>query len=183
MTCTPRFWFTSDQHYGHNKIIEYANRPFGSVGEMDEEMIRRHNEVVSQGDFVFHLGDFMFHATEVKLKNLLRKLNGNHGVILGNHDHDPLFKTIPHHYRLWERSFEGIQVTLCHYPMLSWQASFHGAFQLHGHTHGTIPFDPLVRRLDVGVDCWDFRPVEWEIIRTRLLAVPTPKQLKENGLS
>lgn len=47
-------------------------------------------------------------------------------------------------------------ITLCHYPMLLWNKSQYGAFQLCGHSHGN--FDQsnvdykLAKRLDCGVD-------------------------------
>jgi hypothetical protein len=53
-------WFSSDTHYGHERIIELAKRPFSSVEEMDEVMIERHNARVRPGDQFFHVGDFAF---------------------------------------------------------------------------------------------------------------------------
>ena len=37
------YFFTSDEHYGHDKVREYTHRPFFTWQEMDEELIRRHN--------------------------------------------------------------------------------------------------------------------------------------------
>jgi calcineurin-like phosphoesterase family protein len=28
-------WFTADSHFGHTSILDYCQRPFGSVEEMD----------------------------------------------------------------------------------------------------------------------------------------------------
>ena len=51
-------FITSDTHFGDESIRRYENRPFSSVQEMDEELIRRWNEKVSEDDVVWHLGDF-----------------------------------------------------------------------------------------------------------------------------
>lgn len=179
---TEKIWFTSDQHYYHDNIIKYCGRPFSEASEMNRVMVERHNSVVGPKDKVYHIGDFAFRIEEKAIRALARSLNGRHTIILGNHDHD---KSLPKvlfdwnvHYRIFETKIDDVQVTMCHYPMMSWQASFHGSFQLHGHTHGMIPFDPMVRRLDVGVDCWNFTPVSWETVKAKLLAVPTPKEQK-----
>ena len=53
-------FFTSDLHFGHANVIEYCNRPFTSVSDMNGELIRRWRQVVSAGDTVYVLGDFSF---------------------------------------------------------------------------------------------------------------------------
>jgi len=52
------YFFTADEHYWHKNIIEYFNRPFHSVEEMNEALITKHNEVVSERDSVVHVRDF-----------------------------------------------------------------------------------------------------------------------------
>ena len=46
MNTTPTFFFTADEHYGHTNIIKYCERPYASVGEMDAEIIKRHNDLI-----------------------------------------------------------------------------------------------------------------------------------------
>lgn len=77
-------FFTSDQHYFHKNIIRYCDRPFGSATHMNEEMIRRFNEVVGDDDVVYHLGDFSL--DKGKVYNILSQLKGTHHLISGNHD-------------------------------------------------------------------------------------------------
>ncbi len=79
-----RRWFTSDQHFGHANILGYCRRPFASLDEMHDELVRRHNERVGQDDEVWHLGDFSLDQRYVK--SVLPRLHGRHRLIVGNHD-------------------------------------------------------------------------------------------------
>lgn len=51
-------YFTSDEHFDHVKIIEYCNRPFSSVYEMNNFMIEQWNNIVNDRDTVYVLDDF-----------------------------------------------------------------------------------------------------------------------------
>jgi calcineurin-like phosphoesterase family protein len=186
----PEAFFTSDPHFDHENIIKYCNRPFSSVEEMNEGIIEANNKIVKPNDELYILGDIVFGINPRRLAEILSRLNGNKIIILGNHDTTQYFtrdiykyefkhKIRSYHYRILElhgKQWGGYSPTLCHYPMLSWNASFHGSFQLHGHTHGNIPFDPAVKRLDVGVDSNSFKPWNWEEIVVKLKDIPTPKE-------
>lgn len=50
-------YFTSDLHLGHENVIKLCNRPFDSIEEMDEALIRNWNRKVTNGDTVYVLGD------------------------------------------------------------------------------------------------------------------------------
>lgn len=163
-------WFTSDTHFGHANIIKYCNRPFENVFDMNEEMIARWNAFVQPDDMVYHLGDFAMGNSHNAL-SIVKRLAGRKCLVLGNHDR----KATPEFLRQWEWVkdlaevvIEGQRIILCHYAMLVWNKSHHGSWQLHGHSHGTIPDDPCTRRLDVGVDVWDFVPVSFDAIRRRM---------------
>ena len=47
----------SDHHFGHTNIIEYCDRTFSSVGQMNTELLDRHYETVDTDDLLVHLGD------------------------------------------------------------------------------------------------------------------------------
>ena len=75
----------SDTHFGHENIIRYCGRPFASVEEMDEAMIKNWNETVSNNDIVLHLGDFGLGKKEY-IASIIPRLHGKKILILGNHD-------------------------------------------------------------------------------------------------
>lgn len=79
-------WFISDNHFNHENIIKYCHRPFDSVGEMDNYMVKKWNSVVSESDLIYHLGDFALGLTPEEYKGLLAELNGKIILIRGNHD-------------------------------------------------------------------------------------------------
>src|SRR3990167_6423707 len=80
-------WFTADQHFGHYNIRGYTNRPYDSILEMDEDLIRRWNGVVDQYDTVYHLGDFTLSDIGVA-KDIFRRLNGTVYMLNNPWHHD-----------------------------------------------------------------------------------------------
>ena len=78
---------------------------------------------------------------------------------------------------------EKIDVTLDHYPARSWYKSPYGAWQLHGHTHGSM--ERLGRSVDVG---WDsphitgsplHRPISFDELREFMKDIEPAKEFKE----
>lgn len=78
-------YFISDTHFNHKNIIQYCNRPFKDVEEMNKVLIKNWNNIVMYSDTVFHLGDVAL-TTESDLKKLIPKLKGKKILIRGNHD-------------------------------------------------------------------------------------------------
>lgn len=177
-----RIYFTSDTHLQHANIIEYCERPFNDVREMDHAIVSNWNSIVGKNDHIFVLGDFCF-GSQQSWKYFTSALNGKKYLVIGNHD-----KSIAGH---WERMDniinllvddpeikDGQRITLCHYPMLSWYQSHRGAWQLFGHVHGQLTNKSLAddgfditkavtpRQLDVGVDVHNFKPVSYEQVKT-----------------
>lgn len=151
-------WFTSDTHYGHANIIKYSKRPYRDVVEMDRDLIARHNAVVQPNHIVWHLGDFAFANKERQLA-ILKQLNGTICFLQGNHDKKDFLEAIVdaslalkvHLYpQLHELKMERQTIVLCHYGMRVWNKSFHGSWNLFGHSHGTL--DAVGLQADVGVD-------------------------------
>lgn len=179
-------FFTSDTHFSHSKIIEYCNRPFANADEMNHALITNWNNKVSNTDDIYILGDVFFCKMAESIE-ILSQLNGKIHVVLGNHDkviHDnQTLKKKFHHIcpPLYEKRIDDISVVMCHFPLLTWNKSHRGAFMLYGHAHGGIPFDPTVRRMDVGVDCHNYAPVSWEEIKLKLLNVPVQELDSRNS--
>lgn len=48
-------FFTGDTHFNHFNIMKYCKRPFNSVKEMNETIIKRWNEKVKHTDIMYHL--------------------------------------------------------------------------------------------------------------------------------
>lgn len=82
---SPRIFLIADTHFGDENIRLYEERPFQNTEEMDNEMIRRWNETVTDDDFVYHLGDFCSQG-EDRCRELLSQLKGRKFLVMGNHD-------------------------------------------------------------------------------------------------
>lgn len=155
-------WFTSDTHFLHENICILSDRPFDSVSEMTEHIVEVWNDRVKPDDLVYHLGDFACSYGKKDagaIDDLIRRLNGNKTLIIGNHDRKEVTEN-----KRWarvERMHEikidlggehNQRIVLCHYPLRSWNQNHRGSWMLHGHCHGNLP-DPGGKTIDVGVDC------------------------------
>ncbi len=80
-----KIYLIADTHFGDPNILRYENRPFQSVEEMDETLIRNWNNAVKPEDTVFVLGDLSSYDLP-KTAAICHRLNGHKYLIMGNHD-------------------------------------------------------------------------------------------------
>lgn len=179
-------FFTSDTHFGHERIISLCNRPFDSVEEMNEVMIDNWNSVVGPKDIVYHMGDVALGRIAESLP-LVGKLNGDIALVPGNHDR--IFSGEKERQRLrfdaeYRKVFAtilpeslvvdvaGFDVAMSHFP---YSGDSHGEDRhadkrprdeglplIHGHVHDKWKTNG--RMLNVGVDVHDFRPVSRDYV-------------------
>lgn len=156
----PKVFVTADTHYGHKNIIEWCNRPFSSVEQMDETLIANHNAVVGPEDHVYHVGDFAW-KQHVEYQS---RLNGKIHLISGNHDkfsagaRDGFEEVLDLFYGFCPQAQEVGRLFLFHYPLVTWPRKASAqCLHLYGHVHGRY-FRPGEYSYDVGVDCNEYRP-------------------------
>jgi len=144
-------------------VIRYCNRPFTDVKEMNDALVENFNQRVKPEDTVYHLGDFSFARDPGRI---FRRLNGNKHLIAGNHDWKRLRELRKLSWGWIKDTYMlragGTKIWLSHFAHRRWPNSHHGAIHLYGHSHGGLP--DFGRSTDVGVDCWDYRPVHLDEI-------------------
>lgn len=186
----PELWFTADLHLGHGNIIKYCGRPFLTDEEaalakedprgnwkVSAETVARHdsaileaiNKRVSKEDRLWILGDFCLGSFEQAAEYRSRIECDHVNFVRGNHDltsYDELFEKVIDQGMV---KHEGQKIWLNHYPMRSWDKSFHGAWHLYGHVHGRLLEEDAanIRLLtrDVGVDAVGFVPISFSELK------------------
>lgn len=174
-SASDKLFFTSDTHFFHEKIIGFANRPFASVEEMNETLIRNWNETVPEDGIVFHLGDFCF-GGNAEWWSVIPRLNGKIILIMGNHDmrnaNQDFMSCFEHVTQQMTISVERQTIVMNHNPFLCFGGAYRGVWQLFGHVHsgprslGNGKDDARLVHLfptqyDVGVDNNEYRPVSY----------------------
>lgn len=192
-------YFTSDLHLGHANSIEFTDRPFASVDEMNETLVRNINMVVDKKDELWILGDFAYKVDREKVRELRNSILCKRvHLVVDNHvkDYslDHIFQSVQHYKEL--KTPYG-RFILFHYPIMEWNAAHYGSVHLHGHIHSTGEYnaqnlskkfrdrfpeghvekqeDLGLRIYDVGVDANDYRPVSLEHI-AELMRLPLVKK-------
>ena len=170
-------WLISDLHIDHANVIEYCNRPFSSVEEMNKVLIENWNKAVKQDDVVYFLGDLLMgkHTTERDLSVVCR-LRGEKTIIIGNHDfrftvHDDnkRIRNKTQAVDYWESiGFHHASATpmilenfmLSHEPLKQIAT---GYINIHGHTHNNNL--KSINHINVSVENIDYKPINFEELR------------------
>ncbi|KXZ59118.1 hypothetical protein Mlaev_02407 [Microbacterium laevaniformans] len=182
-------YVTADTHFDHARISELAERPFTTVDDMNTELVRSWNEVVSPTDVVLHLGDVALGPIEESI-GLTAQLNGCRYLVPGNHDRvspatqsrkaierfAPLYEAagwtiLP---EVIEGTRRGYRILASHYPYKgdSQESDRHtthrprwddGIPLLHGHTHAR-DHGPIGHQFHVGVDAHGYAPIPFTVI-------------------
>ena len=160
-------WFTSDTHFGHRGILAQrmaSPRPFSSIEEHDEFLITRWNDRVCPDDIVWHLGDFAYGGGHQRTRAIFDRLRGRKNLVIGNHEAQGLrlpWAAPPVQACTVHVQDSGMErprgVYLAHCAHRTWPNRHRGDIHLYGHSHGSLP--GTATSLDVGVDCWSWRPV------------------------
>jgi len=166
-------FFTSDEHYSHKRIIEYSNRPFSSVIEMNETLTQKHNALVTDKDLTIHAGDFTFEKDIDKVEQLISNLNGKHIFLKGSHDYWQ--KGIHKRHNIFFNQILEIKhniyyIVVCHYAMARWPRSHYNSYLAFGHSHGHY-INPG-KSWDVGVDNNNYFPVSLKRLKEIMKELP-----------
>lgn len=135
-----------------------------------DKMIWNFNSRVKKNDTVYILGDIAHRTPVAEVNQMISLLNGKKILCKGNHDKKydaALFEGI---CDFLEIAVHGVNVSLMHYPMMSWPKSHHVSLHLHGHIHSKGDYNLQqksagILRYDVGVDANGFYPVSIEQVK------------------
>lgn len=81
-----RRWVIADLHFNHKNVLDYCDRPYDNVEQMNEDLIKKWNNTVAHDDIVYVLGDFTLSRDLTLIKQWCEALHGRKILIMGNHD-------------------------------------------------------------------------------------------------
>ena len=150
----------SDTHFNHKAIIEYCNRPFLSVEEMNDFMIKSWNSVIKDGseDLVYFHGDFAMYSSKDTIESLVKRLNGRKILILGNHDRrGRRFFLDCGFIEVYKKTIQIGDYMLSHKPI---EVLEEGFINIHGHIHDRVleKYDKK-RYINVSVEAINYKPI------------------------
>lgn len=168
-------FFTADIHFFHKNIIQYCKRPFENTFGMNNSIVNNWNNVVPKNGITFILGDVSLNSNPKYLETILRSLNGDKYLIIGNHERDALKKE--NIRNIWKGIYDIAEIfirdeqaplrlqhiVMCHYPMITWNGSHRNSWQLFGHVHGGLNNKNILSptQIDVGMDCHNYTPISY----------------------
>ena len=152
-------WFTADWHLGHQNIIKYTKRPFTDAQQMNKTIIHNYITSVAEEDICYFLGDMTLvgQANSNYLETLIKHLPGRKILILGNHDRLNPFTYMDIGFESVHTVLDIGDYILVHDPAIATRADNNK--WLCGHVHTIFKIAKSGNLLNVGVDQWNFKPI------------------------
>lgn len=183
-----RRFFISDLHIGHANILKYEpfSRPFKTIQEHDEFLVRNWNHFIQPQDLVYYGGDVGgFNSSKQYIKDVYKRLNGTKILIRGNHDKftDKSYYEMGFVAILQEAEIQlgkELFIKICHcpyanieehrdYPIKGRRPEKYNGWLLAGHTHSNSPqVDAINKVINISWDVWK-RPVVEDQIRNIIM--------------
>lgn len=177
-----KMWFTADQHFFHKNMYKedfFASgfkRPWRTEAEGRKNIIERHNSLVKKDDWVIHGGDFAFTSNLMvdRLRPILEKLNGRHILVLGNHDEIKTQKYIDIGFTITTTSvimeLDNFKIIVIHDSSKVFYLNINLSeyYILCGHVHTHFKILPDKKIINIGVDQWNYYPINFNKILNEL---------------
>lgn len=175
-------FYMGDIHAGHGNSIRFDNRPWKTVEEMDEGLLRNINSRVTNDDTLVIAGDLTWYKGK-KAYDFIRRMNGKKILVRGNHDYE--YK--PEFISLFEKVVDRLEiqdgdnhVVVSHYPEFFYKNQRYGWIHLYAHVHMGVDYklcEKIAQEIrDAGIPCraynigcmlWNFFPVTLDEILAR----------------
>lgn len=165
-------WIWSDLHLRHERIIQYCNRPFNTVEDMDKTMLDNWRNMVKNDDIIFNLGDVIW-GNKAIAQSIIKDMPGRKILIMGNHDRG--------HSIAWFRDvgFDEIYpfpIIYKEWFILSHEYIFLNNKMPYINIHGHIHEKSLDSKsyINVSVDKTNFAPVDFDELMDKIIKENNP---------
>lgn len=159
-----KIWLITDTHFGHDKMIQYCNRPedFSSI------ILNNLLKMVQPDDLLIHLGDICI-GQDVLWHERLNVIPCKKILVRGNHDHksDSWYMS-----NGWDfvctsfiNRFEGKNILFSHAPL----PISNNDFNIHGHLHNGTHHEDIFglltdKHILLSIENTNYKPVLLETL-------------------
>ncbi len=155
-------YLVADTHFGDAEALDFAGRPFGSVGEMNDALLSGWNGAVDADDEVVFVGDLAVPSEPTTVRRWLNRLDGELTFVAGDHDGGARRSHAVDARESYRFEAGGRRFRCVHRPDDA--PPDRDGWLVHGHHHDIRPdkypfLDPDTRRVNVGVELLGYEPL------------------------
>lgn len=155
-------YFIADTHFDDKNILNYENRPFSSVIDMNQKLIENWNKVVSDSDEIYVVGDFGNTKYLKDLKGIKYLIKGNHDTEDNNYYRKAGFKEVYDKPVLLNNFW-----ILSHEPLYVCENMPYA--NIFGHVHNSpIYKDYSSHHFCVTVERTDYSPISFDKVKRKV---------------